>query len=45
MLGQSDQILLGLIPTDIIGVAMVIEAVFVEHFGVLIDQQDVARRI
>lgn len=45
MLGQSDQILLGLVPTDIIGVAMVIKAVLVEQFGVLVDQQDVARRI
>lgn len=45
MLGQCNQILLGLVPADVTGVAMVIEAVLVEHLGVLVDQQDVAWRI
>lgn len=45
MLSQCNQILFGLVPADVTGVAMVIEAVLVQHLGVLIDQQDVAGRI
>lgn len=45
MLGKSDQILLGLVPSHVLGVAMVIETVLVEHLCVLVDQQDIAWRV
>lgn len=45
MLGKSDQILFGLVPSNIAGIAMIIETVLVEHLCVLVYQQDVAWRI